>query len=81
MYQRSCDLCDNPSVVHDTIIRGGVVKVRHLCRTHGLKTWRESLPSETASSGSVKKDPVFQTLVADAANMLKRRGDSGPSQP
>ena len=58
MYRRSCDLCDNPSVIHDTLIRGGVVKSRHLCRTHGLKTWRESLPVDDASPGKPKKDPV-----------------------
>jgi hypothetical protein len=81
MYQRSCDLCDNASVIHDTVIRGGIVKVRHLCRTHGLKTWRDSLPVENASPGSSKKDPVFQALVADASKVFKQRGDTGPAQP
>lgn len=80
MHQRSCDLCHNTAVIHDTIIRAGVVKVRHLCRTHGLQQWREALPVAGISPGALKKDPVFQSLVAEAGKMLQRRGDAEPTQ-
>ena len=43
MHATNCDLCDNPAVIHDTAARGGVIKVRHLCRSHGLRLWRDAV--------------------------------------
>lgn len=34
---RSCDHCDQPAVVHETVIKGGVAKEVHLCETHAAE--------------------------------------------
>ncbi|MGD9854704.1 MAG: hypothetical protein AB7U20_07105 [Planctomycetaceae bacterium] len=43
MHTRSCDLCDEPALIYETAARRGVIKVRRLCRTHGLKLWRDAV--------------------------------------
>ena len=80
MHQRSCDLCDDTALIHDTLVCAGVVKVRHLCRAHGLKVWRDAVPSPQDSPGAHKKDPVYQSSLVEAAKMLNHRGDADATQ-
>ena len=64
MYATTCDLCDSPAVIHDTVARGGIIKVRHLCRAHGLKLWRDAVvpAAESLANGS-RTSSVKSTLA------------------
>jgi len=80
MQQHFCDLCDNPAVIHDTLTRAGVVKTRHLCRAHGLKAWRDALPSSYTNLGGLQQDPVFLALAEQTGYASPRRPPPGESQ-
>ncbi|MBX3438330.1 MAG: hypothetical protein KF861_12625 [Planctomycetaceae bacterium] len=48
MQTTYCELCDHPAVIHETIAHRAGVRVRHLCRYHGLKLWRDAVEPATA---------------------------------
>lgn len=80
MKEHSCDLCEKPAVIHDTLVHGGVVNVRHLCRAHGVPIWRSALPQLGIAPEALAKDPAFLALVAQAGKQLhRRRGGKDPS--
>lgn len=79
MNEHSCDLCNNPAVIHDTLAHGGIVNVRHLCRAHGMPILRAALPQTDISPEELIKDPVFLSLAAQAGKQLQRRGGKDPS--
>ena len=55
---KPCDHCDQPAVVHETVIKGGVAKEVHLCETHAAEF------GYGPGSGAV---PVTTLLTAFAA--------------
>lgn len=79
MKEHSCDLCDKLAVIHDTLVHGGVVNVRHLCRAHGVPIWRSALPQPGSALEALAKDPAFLSLVAQAGKQLQGRGGRDPS--
>lgn len=79
MNEHSCDLCNNPAVIHDTLAHGDVVNVRHLCRAHGMPIWRAALPEPGISPEELIKDPAFLSLAAQVGKPLQRRGGKDPA--
>lgn len=79
MNQYSCDLCNQPAVIHDTLSHGRVVNVRHLCRAHGMPIWRAALPQPGLSPEALIKDPAFLSLAAQFGKQLQRRGGKDPA--
>lgn len=75
MMLHSCDLCDLPSVIHETLTCHGVVKVRHLCRAHGLNIWQDALPATNDFLPLPAKDQVLSSALAETDKLLHRRGD------
>lgn len=63
MHMQSCDLCDNPAYVHETILRSGVVKARHLCRAHGLKLWRDAVVPANEHLEKQSRDRAMKSAV------------------
>lgn len=58
----SCDHCDQPAVVHETIINGGIAKEVHLCEMHAAEF---GYGPAAAPGGPV---PVTALLTAFAAS-------------
>jgi hypothetical protein len=79
MNEFACDLCNNPAVIHDALVQGDVVNVRHLCRAHGMPIWRGALPQVRTSAEEPVKDPAFLSLVAQAGKHLQRRAGKDPA--
>lgn len=80
MTQRSCDLCHNPAVIHDTVTRNSTVTVRHFCRVHGLPVWRGALPAQNIPPKPTAGNSLVKSPIAEAGKLLQRRGDTQPPQ-
>ena len=44
MTHPSCDRCDLPATVHETVVGASGIRQRHYCREHGLALWHDALP-------------------------------------
>jgi protein arginine kinase activator len=61
----SCDHCDQPAVVHETIIKNGVAKEVHLCQTHAAELGYGPAAGPVPVAALLKGSPA--TPIASAA--------------
>lgn len=76
MHTPTCDLCDEPALIHETVSRHGIVKVRRLCRTHGLKLWRDAvIPATEHLAKRTRKHAVKATVTIPPTEYRHERKD------
>ncbi|MCA9027931.1 MAG: hypothetical protein KDA86_22165 [Planctomycetaceae bacterium] len=72
MPASTCDYCDQPAVIHETQSRASVVKIRHLCRKHGLGMWRSAVDPAIELAMRAGKKPSLKTVPATTPVEFKR---------
>ncbi|MCA9075044.1 MAG: hypothetical protein KDA93_08430 [Planctomycetaceae bacterium] len=72
MPTATCDLCDQTAVIHETLTRAGVVKLRHLCRSHGLGLWRSAVDPAIEQAAHAKKKSTYKTVPSNAPVEFRR---------
>jgi protein arginine kinase activator len=71
---KSCDHCDQPAVVHETVIKAGVAKEVHLCEMHAAEFGYG--PSGSATGG-VPVAALLTAFVASPSSSTSVRGCPG----
>lgn len=72
MPASTCDYCDQPAVIHETLSRRSVVKVRHLCRKHGLRIWRAAVDPAVELAMRTGKKATMKTVPGATPAPFKR---------
>lgn len=70
----SCDHCDQPAVVHETIINGGIAKEVHLCEMHAAEF---GYGPGAPPGGPVPVTALLTAFVAAPASATSVRGCPG----
>lgn len=70
---KSCDHCDQPAVVHETVIKGGVASEVHLCEAHAAELGY----GPGGATGGVPVAALLTAFVAAPASAAAVRGCPG----
>jgi hypothetical protein len=69
MARPKCDLCNDPSVVHETVLGPSGPTVRHFCLAHGGPVWTAALPPARPEERA-----AFQKLIEEFGRRGRKAG-------